>query len=149
MTTPSYEKHPDSDATSPPVVVETSAGRGRNIVTVRLINLPDEEQQRASDMVVASFLRQKAPFAVIMDLRALTSYPTTQREMYARGRLIVRDVYKAHHRITVYVVNDDKQRGFLTAIGWQVPSTRNSGPRLYTDSMDEAVAQCRRALAEQ
>src|SRR5437763_122660 len=101
MTT-GFEKLTENNATRSPVV-EAPVGRGRTIITVTLTNLCDEEQRRASDAVVDAFLRQKAPFAVIMDFRALTSYPSTQREMYARGRVIVRDVYKAHHRITVYL----------------------------------------------
>jgi hypothetical protein len=120
----------------------------RKIVIVTLTNLPDLEQQRATDEIVAAFLRQQAPFAVIMDLRALSSYPPTQRDMYAKGRVLVRDVYKAYHRVTVYIVQDEIQRGYLTAIGWQVPSTKNSGPRIYTNDLKAAEAKCRQILSE-
>jgi hypothetical protein len=136
---------PPSAAEPPPVVREWPAGRGR-IVLVTMVNRSDEEQRDASDLVIEAFLRQRAPFAVIMDLRALSSYPATQREMYAKGRVLVRDVYKAYHLITVYLVKDERQRGFLTAIGWQVPSTRNSGPRVYTEDLNDAEAKCREVL---
>jgi hypothetical protein len=135
-------------APPPAVVREVSVGRDRSIVIVTLTNLSDAEQQRASDLVRDCIAAKKAPFAVIMDLRLLSDYPATQRDMYARGRESVRGVYQTFHRITVYVVDDERQRGFLTAIGWKVPSTPNARPRVFSSDLADAQRQAVAALTD-
>ncbi len=120
---------------------------GRTIVCISMIDSSDTEQQTFANEAYRTLSSQLLPFAVIMDMRSLTSYPATQREQYAEIREKLRSVYEARrHRLTVYLIDSDLQRGFVTAVGWKASASDTSG-RTFVKEWSEAFRLCKEALS--
>jgi hypothetical protein len=123
-----------------------SARNGRPIIVVTLTILPDAVQQAVNEDTVRLICAQRNPFAVIMDLRRLTEYPASQRQMYAEARERLRPTYERFHRLTVYLVANQKQRGFVTAVGWKAQPSPGSG-KVFTETWEDSIRLCDDALA--
>jgi hypothetical protein len=121
--------------------------RHPNLLTITFADLTDEDRQIACSIAEKHLNGFNRPFAVVMDMRALTDMPPTQRAMYAASREAVRANYARHHTLTVYVLRDAAQRGVLTAIGWIARAQKSSG-RVFVNSMSEALKLCQAALNE-
>jgi hypothetical protein len=119
---------------------------GRVVIAIRMAECSDAEQQVFSDRIVKIIGGQVGPFAVIMDMRALRSYPPTHREIYAKAREKLRPVY-GNHALTAYVVDSDIQKGFVTAVGWKAAAAATSG-RTFTRDWRSAFALCTQKLFE-
>jgi hypothetical protein len=129
-------------ATTIEVLLAADSG---NILLVNVRDRSDADHKREIDHVCCTLLAQTVPFAVIMDLRELTQFPSTQREMYAAVRGRLRAVYDKHHRLTVYVAKTSFQRGFVTAVGWKAAAHASSG-REFTEDLEQARVLCWQAL---
>jgi hypothetical protein len=121
--------------------------RGGNVViAIRMSDSTEAEQRAFSDRIVRTISGQPGPFAVIMDMRALCNYPPTHREIYAKAREKLRPVY-VNHALTVYLVENDVQKGFVTAVGWKATAAASSG-KTFTRHWHEAFALCAQKLLE-
>jgi hypothetical protein len=118
---------------------------GGHVLSITMTNSTHAEQEIFGEEICKAIASQSAPFSVILDLRALHDYPANQREIYANVRQRVRAVYERYHRLTVYVVESDKQRGFVTAVGWKATASATSG-RTFAQQWSEAFELCRRSL---
>jgi hypothetical protein len=127
------------------VVSEAVSENDRSIVIVRMSDADDATQQANCDEALRILSSQEAPFAVIIDMRGVTKYPATQRKMYADVRTQLQPIYARLHRLTVYVAENDLQRGFVTAVGWRVHAGPGSG-RVFTLDFEEAWRLCSGAL---
>jgi hypothetical protein len=117
---------------------------GRVVISIRMAECTVAEQQAFSDRIVKVISDQLGHFAIIMDMRALRNYPPTHREIYAKAREKLRPVY-ARHALTVYVVENDIQRGFVTAVGWKATAATSSG-RTFTPDWRSAFTLCTQKL---
>jgi hypothetical protein len=120
--------------------------RHPDILIITYTDLVDEDRQIACVLAEKHLNAFKRPFAVVMDMRALTNMPPTQRAMYAAAREAVRQNYIRHHVLTVYVLHDSAQRGVLTAIGWIARAETSSG-RVFVSTVAEALQHCQSALS--
>ena len=119
---------------------------GKAVITIRMAECTEAEQQAFSDRIVKVISGQVGQFAVIMDMRSLRNYPPTHRDIYARARERLRPVY-ARHALTVYVVENDVQKGFLTAVGWKATASATSG-RTFTRDWRSAFTMCTQQLLD-
>jgi hypothetical protein len=129
----------------PPPIRELLSSDSGSIWAVTLAEQNDVEFRKSVDLIRTTLLAQTAPFAVIMDLRQMSQFPPTQREMYASVREQLRLVYAKYHRLSVYVANTTLQRGFVTAVGWKAQAAEHSG-RIFTEDFEQARAHCWQAL---
>jgi hypothetical protein len=118
---------------------------GTAVLTFTFRDRSDDEQIAWMEQATLLMLRQITPFAMIMDMRALTKMSAKQRAQYATDRSRVRDVFERHKVVTVYVYRDNVQRGFLTAIGWIAQPSATSG-REFRESLEDARHFCLNAL---
>jgi hypothetical protein len=132
-------------ANARPNVRERVLPNKRVIVVVHMMTADDAEQADYAERVYKVIKSQLTPFAVIIDMRDITDYPATQRQLYADVRERLRDVYARLHRLTVYVVKSDYQRGIVTAVGWKAQASATSG-RTFTDDLADAHRLCEAAL---
>ena len=139
MTEPILRRQPRSILES-----QFDLSRG-DILVITYTDLLDEDRQIACDIAIRYLNAFKRRFAVVMDMRMLSTLPAKQRAMYGAARDAVRDNYKRHHALTVYVVGDRAQRGMLTAIGW-ISKAESSSGSVFAESLSDALHLCRVAL---
>jgi hypothetical protein len=128
-----------------PLIREIKVNGRRTILIITMTDRSDADMRVAASHLHEVISRQLTPFSVVMDLRRLTALPASQRKMYADGREKLREIFDKHHRLTVYVVSDDRQRGLLVAIGWRAAPAIGAG-RIFVSSWDEAVHLCEQSL---
>lgn len=128
-----------------PSVLETVLPGGKTVVCITLADMSNEEQQAFAEECYRVLSSQILPFAVIMNFRHMTDYPARQREKYAEVRERLRAVYESKHKLTVYLIDSDKQRGWVTAVGWKAHASATSG-RIFTRDWQHAFELCKQAL---
>lgn len=115
------------------------------ILSVSMVDSKNSEMEAFSESAYHVFASQTRPFSVIVDLRGLHEYPANQREMYANVRQRMRILWDQYHRLTVYIATSDKQRGFVTAVGWKAAASAASG-RTFVEQWYDAYELCQRSL---
>jgi hypothetical protein len=128
-------------------VTQTRLPNGGSIVCIAIVNGPIAQQRLLAAEAREVLSAMQKPFAVIVDMRRLTDYPPSHRQIYAEVREQLRATYERLHRLTVYVVESDAQRGFVIAVGWKAKASRASG-RVFTDDWARACALCEEALTD-
>jgi hypothetical protein len=139
------DQAPRADITNDPDRHLHRQPNGTTLIVNRFSDRSDIDQNRWMEASTDEMCAMKEPFALIQDMRDLTKMSPIQRAHYATLRERLQPVYAKYKVLTVYVVRDPQQRGFLTAIGWISSPSTTSG-RQFCETLEEATRLCLDAL---